>query len=1529
MALGDKKGYVQLECKPQPDCVVNGPLIRYGIDKFVEDKDMSLARFSHECVDWKFSRQRNWLNNFLNRSPYVVKKDIDEFVRSSRKTASRDRIRKLMNVWKLHYPMKNDKVHYFLGLCEEVIREKAGLKRKTKNDIRAQGFGFGITLNHPPEVLRFMEQIGKSLSSMEALFGGMWATSRCTIEKVLKALVLSSIKIYNYPDAKMILLELLSLINQFDLVSSVTNLWENLAPVLANVIGRLRGINGCEAQGAEDDKFSEGLLTCLVNLFLGVFANKNISEMRLDDSRVRRLTGLWRTIDSFTKLFEYFVGTLEYVSDWLWSYVVGIPFSQQRLQRLGPQIENWSRRVIEIYCNEGKVLVNKNLNLAREVKHLYRIGNNLLEDLVKNRINPKMLSIFRLVLAQNKEMYDACNALITNDSVRNPPLVLHMSGGTGIGKSQLCEFLIIDMARSVGIEKTNDLSYIRTCENEFWDNYHSQFAVVYDDIFQSEEPTNRCREAMEIIRGGNNVQYPLHMATLSEKGNCVFDSRVIIMTSNESQTRGIGIAEPFAFWRRRDIVVSVEPKEQFAKVIDGRKMLDKTKIEAHYGKKLHWDVYLFYLCDKMTSQRISETPLDYYQFRDYCVQRLSDNYIDGAALQQCLSDKWEEGIKAQAQDNHVENSGLSLVEIVNGTSGTIKPIEDTYTQKMMDLYNIWYEKLLFSIRSHPWLLTLTGLLGFAGTLLSFKIWSNFVTAPQDEAEANISGDPHTRRHVNNVKVAKIERGVIMPEHNISGDPYTRRVIKSMRVAEGTSDVTAVTWMQTKLFRNVAKVSMWTPGKTDITMNGTFIRGRTFIVPKHFVARMTSESELFVEIHGHIWEFTFDEFAICAHPKLDLACVTILRKSVPCFSDITGNFVHDSDLNTQNIQNGILLDKMKDEMYWFKTVSQIEPVGPIDYTLGGTVPITNIDSWEYTADTLAGSCGAPLVVCNPKINNKIIGMHVAGTSGISKGYSVVVTQDVVKQWILPSMISVEVDENLTVDTKNEIISAHGCFDYLGKVGHGKKIHLPTKTQIIPSPLYEAITPIVTAPAVLSVKPNGPLIKGVTKYFGETKVLDRTFVDLVKTSLKSDFLKLNDNFKEVYEMSVVINGVESSRYLNPIDLDTSPGYPYVFEKNHQRGKRSFLRLNEEGRYEPTDLLEQRLNYREDNAKRGVAVSTIWIDNMKDERRTLQKVSEEKTRLFVSAPLDFTLIFRKYCLGFTAAVMEAHNDSDISVGINPHGLEWTLLAKRLLTIDVQAKFVAGDFSSFDGSLSYELIMIVCDLVNEWYADDFGIVRDVLFESVASAIHICGAHVYRVFHGNPSGNPFTAVMNSICNVFLIKYAYLVLGVPVYRDLSDFRQDVALAVYGDDNVLAVSSRAPWFNGVSISEVLKNVGMIYTNSDKTNDVVEFIDWSELSFLKRKFLLDEQVERYTAPLDPDSIFEQINWIREGVAPWDALYANFETVLIESFHHGESFFQDLKDKINVELVKHKKPLLQHTYYKYYNRWLDSSDPNFNWK
>lgn len=765
-----------------------------------------------------------------------------------------------------------------------------------------------------------------------------------------------------------------------------------------------------------------------------------------------------------------------------------------------------------------------------------------------------------------------------------------------------------------------------------------------------------------------------------------------------------------------------------------------------------------------------------------------------------------------------------------------------------------------------------------GVVISgFGLYSYFSAGTKSE---NISGDQVTIKHRN--LRSKMRKPKINP--------------KPLRLkAEACSDQNGIDLICNKFSYNVVRfrldVNMSGKGQF-VESHGFIIKDRIMLIPAHDLLIMP-DGETYISLYtiAGSWEkFRFDELDILDLEDID--CIAVkLPNFFPQFRDVSQHFILEEDLRKYDFSHLRIITtsrsgsrvNIREESFRkcriLKTPRYFQKDESIDIVRG----------FEYIGETHAGMCGSPLVMMNKFAKRKLVGFHVAGTQ--SYGISNIITQDTLKL-IFDHFDTTTVNLDLTLldePVAQSYISQDDVVEKIGCVSSTDGVFHPSKSSIAPSPIFDMIKPHTTKPAMLKrVGDIDPFRNGLVKYFGGNQLMDEHILDQIVDDIIFEQSCCDSHVQRVLTDHEALNGIIDNEYIRPVNLDTSPGYPWVLRKSSEKGKRAFVYVDTDHQIYPKPDLKQALDKRERDLNNNTVTSTIWQDNLKDERRPLEKVELGKTRVFMSAPVDFIVTFRKYFLSYCAFCMENRRNLECAVGVNPHSMEeWTDLYNYLISVDEDHTFIAGDFSCYDGSITAQLIYAVCRIVNAWYGDEFYRHRELLFSSVCFPYHIVGRTVYRVYRGNPSGNPLTTILNSMINTILIRYAWIKIAEPHNLGLSDYYRFVRAKNYGDDNILCVSNQCPWFTIESIGAILSTVGMKYTPADKLGG-----DITKITFLKRGFRWDQFALGYNAPIEQNTIYEILNWIRiGGLSNLDALEANIDDALREAVHHGREFYVSL--------------------------------------
>nr|DAZ87924.1 TPA_asm: hypothetical protein [Phagomor virus 5] len=691
--------------------------------------------------------------------------------------------------------------------------------------------------------------------------------------------------------------------------------------------------------------------------------------------------------------------------------------------------------------------------------------------------------------------------------------------------------------------------------------------------------------------------------------------------------------------------------------------------------------------------------------------------------------------------------------------------------------------------------------------------------------------------------------------------------------------------------------------TGNVLCGLIIDSDIVCFPLHLFVGRKDYGDMYLEINSSVMQkyiIKLCDTKYIIDEKRDLMFLQLIK--FPLRRSLV-KFFHQNDDRIEYYDSGYIAKITDNSLLTLLSINSIEISGKLEYFFSDS-PIDSrrvvIDSHaNYNADTVVGDCGAPVFYVNRAFSRKILGIHVAGSTG--KGMSNIMTQE-----YLESML----------EQFKRFVKAHvgfeGCYDssrvvrdtdvvqLLGRVEHGIGKPGNTVSAFVPSLIHDAVVKHTTKPCML--RPDGdidPLRLGVVKAFKPDTsfpnwILETAISDVIASvrTLQSEYSRIG-----LLDDSQNINGDFIHAQITGINLNSSSGYPWnLFALDGK--KRFFLGEDHDLRMGP--LLERTVRRRENDLKLGIIPPFIMTDTLKDERREISKVDAGKTRVFSAGPLDMTILVRKYYGSFVAHLMDNCILGECSVGLNVHGDDWGLMFSHLESVGDH--WIAGDYAAFDKRLPYQVMMGVCDVVNAWYDDsaENQRVREGLMISMASSMHLADHVVYDIHHGMPSGVPITAVGNSVANSIMFRMAFLDIANDLFGEVkalqlfSDFNLFVRLVAYGDDHILRVSDSVKWFNMISISKFFAKYGMEYTTTSKTAAQEEFVQDDDLMYLCRRFV--KRDGRMWAPLEMKTINEMLNWTRKSaLGDHLALQTNIDMALIEMSHYSRLEWQSFYNKL----------------------------------
>lgn len=718
-------------------------------------------------------------------------------------------------------------------------------------------------------------------------------------------------------------------------------------------------------------------------------------------------------------------------------------------------------------------------------------------------------------------------------------------------------------------------------------------------------------------------------------------------------------------------------------------------------------------------------------------------------------------------------------------------------------------------------------------------------------------------------------------------------------AEACSDVNG-NEVAAKLMQNAYRIetSESKEGPWRRLGTATFVSGRVLMTNRHIVHCLGLYVRLYRQVGNQEFVFPFADMVVATLPETsrfhdrDVALLEC-PKHVPIHKSLRSFFMTAEDFSRHSSLDkccmvGYRSARFADYISYVET-DKVKPVqtGP-EFTLrevGGRQTQTRT-YYLSGMETFPGDCGCIMVALDKRFSRKLFGIHMAGLDQSETGYSAVasaVTQAVLDELIeeirprLAHSVSLT-DGDYPVDRFPTIQDDEGKLTLPGSIAESftlsgiahAPVHRNYKTAIRKSPVYDTLGPVKRAPARLGRFKDSegnvvdPMWKAMQKaatpsYHVNQSDLARA-VDAVKQKILSR-ARASDARTLTFEESV--KGIEGDPHYPPINRSTSPGFGWTKVgkgKTYWLGHDEYV-LNNPELHAARDAALIRL-------KNGQRVGSYWTDTLKDELRPLERVAAGKTRLFSAGEMVLTLLMRQYFDGFAAHMARNAVEVESCVGINVYGMDWTKVASTLKRQGPHV--VAGDFSNYDGTLPAEVLWGALEIINSFY-EEIGDpedaardnrVRELLWLEIVNSIHVNGNEVYEWNHSQPSGCPFTSILNSVVHSIVIRMAFLECArrySPADGLMTYFEENISHVNYGDDDVTNISSECvEWFNQQTMAEAYATFGMTYTDETKSGDLVKSKTLKEIQFLKRSFLFDVAQSRYLAPLSLDTVLEMACW-----------------------------------------------------------------------
>ena len=764
------------------------------------------------------------------------------------------------------------------------------------------------------------------------------------------------------------------------------------------------------------------------------------------------------------------------------------------------------------------------------------------------------------------------------------------------------------------------------------------------------------------------------------------------------------------------------------------------------------------------------------------------------------------------------------------------------------------------------------------------------------------------------------------------------------VSQGVKDLNATEILLAIVRRNLYKMFE----STNNTPIGhcLFLKGKIALMPKHFMYSLNQSLRIDPQatinfksvLLQRAFEIRIKDLLLGVKPfespeelgtptSRDLMAVSV--ETAIIHPDVTSYFASRDSLsrvNTTEIMlpiminnngkyandNGVVLLRFRTGETVLQTITEL-PVGDDEAEVKRYIR----DAWRYEADTQPSECGAPLIVRNSRIApGKICGIHIAGIEGTGEGFATPLYFDDVERilamfpdkYLMHQRIQ---REFLAFPKEQGQIPEEAEFIRHGALVH--PIYQAAISTIEPSLCYGKIKKVETRvcqlrknkdfdPRAYRLQRLGNIPQAIPRDIVENA--GQAFLDecsSVIASSKSD----TSNLKAVYSFEEAILGIDGEPYVNSIKRGTSPGFPYIQQKETKQRKLFFGSGDE---YDLTTEQCQQLKIRVNEiiaaANRNEVLDHYFVDTLKDERKPIHKA--HKTRLFAAGPLDYLVVCKMYFNGVVALLQKSRNWSHVSVGTNPYSADWGEIARTLLR--KSKRMVAGDFEGFDASQHQLLLEAAGEVFIQLSKRHLGAtdaderVMRVLLVSLFNSFHISGREVYQWTHSLPSGHYLTAPINSVfVNIVFACIWQIAFNDCSYLAARSFWNECGIVAYGDDHIVSIpANRTEIFNQLSIPQYFKQIGLSYTMEDKDAEATRpYRNLYEVTYLKRAFALDEH-GMWLAPLSLQTVLETPMWMHRNPDPRNQTIENLEWAVKELSLHSREVWNQWFPKLQEQMV-----------------------------
>lgn len=1116
---------------------------------------------------------------------------------------------------------------------------------------------------------------------------------------------------------------------------------------------------------------------------------------------------------------------------------------------------------------------------------------------------------------------------------REAPFGVLVHGASSVGKSTFTKMCYYYYGSLHGLAKDDHFRYVRNPADEYWSNFDSsKWCIQMDDIAfllpqKSSEVDPTLKEMLNVV---NNVPYVPPQAALEDKGKTPVLAKLVIATTNAKDLNAHEYFYcPLAVRRRLPYVVHVVPKDEY--LHENKKFLNTNAIPDFSGTYPDfWNI---------TVQKIVPVECNGRDRAKLETVKKFDNVLDflehfGRASMDHLN----------IQDrSHECDTGMREISVcplcfkVANACVCLQSDDATYWRRA---YNKGYEIFCYYfmiLLSWSWVSAYIKWVARIRLMRKFMAYmsNKLSTKIQIHVFALLNGAPLPIEY----KYALLglsTMGMVLYMYSRSiKNEYKNMIPQGNKFSTTESDLqkedTSNVWYTSDLElssfdvppASLSNVSLSEGAVRDLfaqncvkiniqaldanyscRTGGVFVRGQLLLLNGH-VFKHGNKYKIDIQnmsnqglSSNHSLEIS--RLDIKFSSERDLACVQVL--SMPPHKDIskfwnTGRIPVSRMLSIRRESNGCV---------------EYSNIFGVEFASDFPVEALNIKLPIYLGkgvqDSKFGDCGSLGVALTPK-GPVILGIHTVGYKQMC-GFPLV-TRDQLEILLTRATSVRHVNGGgspvLSLNGDVNLVSPHhkSLFRYLPEgtariYGSFPGFRPKPKSRVTRTPICKQILDYFET----TVKHDRPAMDGwepwrknLVEMVRPTVNYDRDIMSLAKDMYLEEIC---DSLPKDWEKELVIlsdratvNGLPGVKYIDRINCNSSMGHPW------NTTKKKFLIPD------TCDIYPEGVNFCkeiwdeveriESLYKEDCRAMPIFTAHLKDEPTVISKCEAKKTRVFTGSSLPYSLVVRKHLLSFVRLVQKNKFVFEACPGLVVQSNEWTE-AFEYLTEFGDKTMVAGDYGKFDKRMISDFVLTAFDIIVKIYEragysdEELQILRGIACDTAFPLVNMNGDLVE--FYGtNPSGHPLTVVINSMVNSLYMRYAFIKLAQEQNIPIISFKEFIRLLTYGDDNIMGVSPKIPWFNHTNIQRVLSEIGVEYTMADKGAESVPYITIQQCSFLKRSWRFDVDVGAYLAPLEEESIHKSLTtWIPSGtIDKYAQTVAVVQSANSEYFFYGKETFE----------------------------------------